>query len=553
MKPFIHKLTRTLTPDRKSFIYLFLLSLLSNCCILLIKCDVYSVFCSVTLSALMSWVIALIATRLNSHGGWGAKCSTVLVWIAAIVLNLLIITDYFLYFQFKMLMGQQVIDLVLRTNYAEAHEFVGSYFNPWLIVGGLLLLTAVNLLFRYIARHLKPTMWLKWVSATLALCGAGVLTYMVVMFVLFRNGAEIPTMTSATRLGYGYMQHLNGNRLLDRLIAVNTNVEASQLSDRATDYDIILIIGESFNRLHSPLYGYDKQTMPKLSALRDTAGMAVFTDVVTSEDWTQKVMRSIFAPGRYVKSFGNQALFPTILRQAGWHTELHDNEFIINSFAFFLNDRRMSELMFDRRNDVQYEFDGELTATVAPTDSLHGLYIVHLIGQHFNYDRRYPSEFARFTAADYDANKYNERQRTVLAHYDNATLYNDSVVADVIKKWEGRPAIVLYFPDHGEEIYDCRDYYGHGNAISATDISYQLHIPYFIYANAQFRDRYPDIVSAINEATDLPISTDDTYHLILDLAGVESADFDPTRSFINPKYDATTPRMVLHSVNYDAR
>ena len=39
-------------------------------------------------------------------------------------------------------------------------------------------------------------------------------------------------------------------------------------------------------------------------------------------------------------------------------------------------------------------------------------------------------------------------------HYDNATLYNDSVVYQIIKRFENSDAGVIYMSDHWEEVYD---------------------------------------------------------------------------------------------------
>ena len=47
----------------------------------------------------------------------------------------------------------------------------------------------------------------------------------------------------------------------------------------------------------------------------------------------------------------------------------------------------------------------------------------------------------------------SKRCRMLLADYDNATLYNDSIMAEVIKRFEKEDAIVIYMSDHGEEAF----------------------------------------------------------------------------------------------------
>ena len=46
---------------------------------------------------------------------------------------------------------------------------------------------------------------------------------------------------------------------------------------------------------------------------------------------------------------------------------------------------------------------------------------------------------------------YHDAQRKVLSHYDNATLYNDSIVAEIVKRFQKEDAVIIYVPDHGEE------------------------------------------------------------------------------------------------------
>ena len=48
----------------------------------------------------------------------------------------------------------------------------------------------------------------------------------------------------------------------------------------------------------------------------------------------------------------------------------------------------------------------------------------------------------------------NEQRRSILADYDNAVLYNDSIVYQIVKRFENKDAIVIYMPDHGEECYE---------------------------------------------------------------------------------------------------
>lgn len=541
------------SPDKNTvYFYLALVNIVSGTAIWPVNFGLFSVLGVLAIALFVAWAEAAVYGWLQ-HTFLRRLAVPILV-LVAMVMNVFIIVDAFLLIQFRTVLSLQSLDLVLGTNVNEAREFLSSYAPPLAVIAGIAAVVAVNAAFWWLAKRMalilagnRIALWTKRVAAG---AGAAVLAYMVVIFAVYRHGAQVPTFSAPMRMGYAMVQRAQNTRLLDRLrtLSANTVVEPSD----SPAFDIVWVLGESFSRSHSPLYGYEKPTTPCLSALAADSALVVMTDVVTHEDWTQKVLKSLFSTGRGNASFGTQPLFPVLMRKAGWKIDLYDNEFLENpGSTFFFDDPALSRMMFDKRNTAKTALDGELAETVALRDSA-AMYIVHLMGQHFAYVDRYPSHYQFFTSDDYDASRFNSRQREILAHYDNATLYNDAVVGGIIDRFRARDCIVIYFPDHGEEIYDCRDYFGHGNAVTASDIGYQIQIPMFVYFSDTFRSEHPDIVGRFHAAKDLPVTTDDFSHLMLDLAGVKSPYFDPKRSFINPAYDASAPRIVLHSLDFDA-
>lgn len=102
----------------------------------------------------------------------------------------------------------------------------------------------------------------------------------------------------------------------------------------------------------------------------------------------------------------------------------------------------------------------------------HQLTIFHLMGQHVDYRGRFPVKTRRkFTPADYPDKKLAPKRLQINADYDNAVLYNDSIVDEIIRRFEHQNAIVIYMPDHGEECFNSMDYFGRNH--SAT-IDYRL-------------------------------------------------------------------------------
>ena len=160
------------------------------------------------------------------------------------------------------------------------------------------------------------------------------------------------------------------------------------------------------------------------------------------------------------------------------------------------------------------------------------------MGAHIGYYRRYPAEFGVFLPEQETGSSYAVKY--IRAAYDNAVLYNDFIVREIIRRFEDKNAIVIYISDHGEEVCDILDFYGH----SETQISRNIiEIPMMIWLSQKFSESYPELESRIAASIHRPYMTDDIIHTVLDIMSIETNDYDPARSVINPKFNASRPRI----------
>ena len=79
-----------------------------------------------------------------------------------------------------------------------------------------------------------------------------------------------------------------------------------------------------------------------------------------------------------------------------------------------------------------------------------------------------------------------QQERQVVADYDNATRYNDQVVDAILARFTDRDAIAVYLSDHGEEVYDYRDFFcrSHDLPLTPEVCKYQFEIPFMIWMSA---------------------------------------------------------------------
>lgn len=326
--------------------------------------------------------------------------------------------------------------------------------------------------------------------------------------------------------------------------------------------NVILIIGESFIKHHSSLYGYRLDTNPLLYKECQTKNLAIFNDVITSHNATSDIMKRLF-------SFSNQdsdaywttySMFPKTFISAGYKSYFLSNQeakLTANTWDFantFLISPKVVKNLFHWQNERYYKYDSELiekhldwlcTATKTPK-----LLTIHLIGQHVGFAERYDHSNARFTTNEYEYRQdLNSYQKECVMHYDNATAYNDQIVHSIIERFKNEEAIIIYLSDHGEEVYDYRDLMGrsHEPIVTPERAKYQFEIPFMIWMSDKYKQNRPDMVARIERSVDRPYMIDDLPHLMLDLAGIECEWFDPTRSIINDKFNAKRKRLLLDS------
>ena len=72
------------------------------------------------------------------------------------------------------------------------------------------------------------------------------------------------------------------------------------------------------------------------------------------------------------------------------------------------------------------------------------------MGQHVFYSQRYPKNRTLFTVNDYKDRKLDSKAKQIVAEYDNAMLYNDYVISQIVSRFIDKESVILYLPDHGE-------------------------------------------------------------------------------------------------------
>ena len=511
------------------------------------------------------------------------------------------LTDLFCWVKFQSTLNPSMLLLVGETDEREASEFFSSYFTSDLIfssVGLLLLVMLIHILTTFLKKvklspaiSYKVTVAKQIINHSHHILGGVCLVFlgwaiessahnkkeMLQMFSLDTIGSvehELTTSDCAQfylpvyRLAFSIFSNELASQQVDRLIEAKDKMSVDSCSFKSPN--IVLIIGESYGKLHSQQYGYFMPTTPR-QIKREKSGLLVpFSDVVAPWNLTSFVFKNVFSL-HVVGEKGewcDYPLFPSLFRKAGYHVTFITNQFLPKakqavydfSGGFFLNHPELSEAMFDSRNQQLYRFDRGLLDDYDKNQQQHNtdhnLIIFHLLGQHVKYNQRFPSDRRHFKAEDYEKKRadLNGKQRNVLADYDNAVLYNDSIVDAIISRFEDKEAIIIYMPDHGEECYEgnrgfiCRN---HSAAIDYDLAHYEFEIPFWIFCSYKYAAKHPDIYKEIIGAKNRRFMTDALPHMLLYLAGIHTKDYHAEYNILSPQYNEMRPRILKNTTDYD--
>ena len=526
------------------------------------------------------------------------------VWVKRVlyvVLYATAIADVFCFVKFESTLNPTMLLLLDETNSREAGEFLQSYLSADVLFSGLgwiLLLAVLHAVFalkpwrriHFSASERLQNMKVKhcyrqW-SPLLGL--ATLVLFVYSLFACAKNKqATLRIMTLPTigdveheltrlddcanlympiyRLAFSVYANSLASQQIKKLIQAKNNVEVDSCTFRSPN--IIFIIGESYNRHHAQIYGYDKPTTPEQDRLERSGMLNKFTDVIAPWNLTSYVFKNVFSL-HVVGEKGewcDYPLFPEVFRKAGYHVTFLTNQFLPKakeavydfSGGFFLNNPELSAAQFDTRNTSLHAFDEGLLRDydrLKSHNTAHNLIIFHLAGQHVSYNTRCPKDQRKFEPDDNDRPDLNARQRRILSDYDNAVHYNDSIVNQIVKLFEDQDAIVIYMPDHGEECFDGKvKFFGrmHSAQIDARLAREEFDIPFWIWCSHKYAVRHPEVFDEIVRARSRRLMTDAVPHLLLYLAGIHTKNYHPEYNILSDRYHEKRSRVIKATVDYD--
>lgn len=471
--------------------------------------------------------------------------------MATLLLSCLAFVKLSFYYHYTVKLSVSALFVIFETNAEESSEFLSYYIDAFVLgLAGVIFIPWIGLLPSILKRKLKIISINKmnlilWKIALFL----GIIGSALIIHKKFSDQNIIYTSIAS------YSEYQDTKENLKKTLAKKESEVIQVTSSLDTPQTYIVIIGESTSRWHMQLYGYERETNPLLSEIKNE--LAAFDNVITPNVHTILALDKILTLSDYdtpnkqenasIVQLANQAGFTTYWlsnqRPVGMHESVAT---IIGNAAnqkFYLatdnyNSTIYDEVVLPKLEDILLQKNSKK------------MIFIHLIGTHSDYKKRYPIQFDYFNESPPKTEFSNESNEHIINEYDNAVRYNDYIIRNIIEqvRKENTSSYVIYFSDHGDEVYDTIDLMGH-NEYFATKPMYE--IPFIVWLSPIFKEQNPKF-KELKSIEDRKYNLEDFIFSFSDLSNIDFNLKDYTRSIFNPKFLARK-RWIKKQEDYDKR
>lgn len=517
---------------------------------------------------------------------WLASLRNWLWWIIFSVANLLFLIELGCYFCISSRLNSLLSTLLLQSNVHESAEFLQFASQPIIksIIGSGVVAIVV-LILNYLWKKIFANRFIASTKMiTGCLCSVGIILTILSGYSLYCITKSIDYYSANSQHGTDYLKRVGMMRYascpvtyyfivkdmfdnprlksLDKLGDTLTNLEVDVIN-RKDSLNIVYVIGESLSRNKSSLFGYDViNNSPFLHREMEQGSLYIFDNIISETNQTIGIVPYMMSTCSVTSSerYGEYPLLPAILKKGGYHVRYIDNQSVIGDThkfdfrcTYFFARDIVRNLSLDEHNDRNFEYDGQIVEAYPPIwDKKRNLTIYHLMGNHVEASKRYPEEFAKFTTDDYCGIGYSPSQIAFVSEYDNATLYNDYVLYQIIEKLRNDVAILIYASDHGDEVFDYADRDHRGRELNVTIETSRVfcEVPVIIWVSDKYKELYPDEIKSLEYNIHKPLYNTDLVHTLIDISGINTESFNPDLSLLREN-GGRIDRIIQHSVHYD--
>lgn len=311
------------------------------------------------------------------------------------------------------------------------------------------------------------------------------------------------------------------------------------------DETFLVIIGESQKRKHMSAYGYSRDTTPWLAAQRANDNFVIMENGYACNTLTMLALsQALTEKSQYNhKDLDKSYSLIDIAKAAGFKTYWISNQAQYGSYntpITLIANCADEKIWLNSDSSASSSYDEKvLPALLSINSKGKKVIFIHLYGNHWEYNHRYPHEkYGKFDNSSY-AGKVVDLQK--LNAYDNSMYYNDCVTEKIFQyaKQNWNVSSIAYFSDHGEAVVS------NNKHIPSKYEDDMGTVPVYFYFSDEYIKAHPAIVARTKKNKDIYFTNDMMYDALLDLWGITTPYYNAKENFLSNEYGYGAGKLLI--------
>ncbi|HIC5412549.1 TPA: kdo(2)-lipid A phosphoethanolamine 7''-transferase [Salmonella enterica subsp. enterica serovar Infantis] len=496
---------KSMTQQKLSFLLALYIGLFMNCAVFYRRFGSYAQEFTIWkgLSAVVELGATVLVTffllRLLSLFGrrvWRVLATLVVLFSAG--------ASYYMTF-LNVVIGYGIIASVMTTDIDLSKEVVGLHFVLWLIAVSVLPLIFIwSNHCRYTLLRQLRTPGQRFRSAAVVVL-AGVMVWAPIRLLDIQQkkveratGIDLPSYGGVVANSYlpsnwlsalGLYAWAQVDESSDNNSLINPARKFTYVAPKdGDDTYVVFIIGETTRWDHMGIFGYERNTTPKLAQEKNLAAFRGYScDTATKLSLRCMFVREGGADNNPQRTLKEQNVF-AVLKQLGFSSDLYAMQsemwFYSNTMADNISYRE--QIGAEPRNRGKTVDDmlliDEMQNSLAQNPEGKHLIILHTKGSHFNYTQRYPRSYAQWKPECIGVDSGCTKVQMINS-YDNSVTYVDHFITSVFDQLRDKKAIVFYAADHGESINEREHLHGTPRNMAPPE---QFRVPMLVWMSDKY-------------------------------------------------------------------
>ncbi|HEC8423406.1 TPA: kdo(2)-lipid A phosphoethanolamine 7''-transferase [Salmonella enterica subsp. enterica serovar Javiana] len=496
---------KSMTQQKLSFLLALYIGLFMNCAVFYRRFGSYAQEFTIWkgLSAVVELGATVLVTffllRLLSLFGrrvWRVLATLVVLFSAG--------ASYYMTF-LNVVIGYGIIASVMTTDIDLSKEVVGLHFVLWLIAVSVLPLIFIwSNHCRYTLLRQLRTPGQRLRSAAVVVL-AGVMVWAPIRLLDIQQkkveratGIDLPSYGGVVANSYlpsnwlsalGLYAWAQVDESSDNNSLINPARKFTYVAPKdGDDTYVVFIIGETTRWDHMGIFGYERNTTPKLAQEKNLAAFRGYScDTATKLSLRCMFVREGGADNNPQRTLKEQNVF-AVLKQLGFSSDLYAMQsemwFYSNTMADNISYRE--QIGAEPRNRGKTVDDmlliDEMQNSLAQNPEGKHLIILHTKGSHFNYTQRYPRSYAQWKPECIGVDSGCTKVQMINS-YDNSVTYVDHFITSVFDQLRDKKAIVFYAADHGESINEREHLHGTPRNMAPPE---QFRVPMLVWMSDKY-------------------------------------------------------------------